>query len=383
MPWKAVPSEASPASPADDVLWCGTTAADHPASAHAAAVSSAPVVSSAVSTKRIALNLSVRGRRGRAHAPHGIDDRTGTLPRMTSTPVRLGIQLPEVERVVRWPELAAIASAAEDAGFDSIWIGDHLLYRGGGRPERGPWEAFATLAALAAVTRRVELGPLVACTAFHPPAVLAKMAASIDEVSGGRFVLGLGAGWNRTEFDAFGLAYDRRVARFAEAYSIIEPLAHGRRVSFDGRWSSASDAVLLPPAPAGRTMPLMVGSNGRRMLELTVPTVDAWNTWFTEFGNDPGRFAALDAAVTEAALAAGRDPKDIRRSACLSVRVDGGGGERPDDDTAPAIDGSADDIVASIRHLAEAGADEVILVVDPITERSVHRLADVVAALRG
>jgi alkanesulfonate monooxygenase SsuD/methylene tetrahydromethanopterin reductase-like flavin-dependent oxidoreductase (luciferase family) len=111
-------------------------------------------------------------------------------------PLRIGIQLPEVERDVRWPEYLAMARAAEAAGFDSIWTGDHLLYRGDGRSERGPWEAWTLLAALAAATERVALGPLVACTAFHPPGLIAKMAATIDEVSGGRFVLGLGAGWN-------------------------------------------------------------------------------------------------------------------------------------------------------------------------------------------
>ena len=301
---------------------------------------------------------------------------------MTATPVRLGVQLPEVEREVRWPELAAMARAAEEVGFRSIWVGDHLLYRGGRRPECGPWEAFTTLGALAAVTERVELGPLVACTGFHPPAVLAKMAASIDEVSGGRFVLGLGAGWNRTEFDAFGIPYDRRVARFAEAWSIIEPLVHGGRVTFEGEWSRAGDAVLLPPAPTGRRMPVMVGSNGRRMLEITLPTADAWNTWFTEFGNDPARFASLDAAVTEAAVAAGRAPADITRSACLLVSVEGGAGERPHDPAWPAVDGTRQ-IAAAVRELAEAGADEVILVVDPITERSIRRLGDVVAALAG
>src|ERR671931_2327264 len=111
--------------------------------------------------------------------------------------LRIGGQLPEVEREVRWPEYLAIARAAEESGFESIWVGDHLLYRGDGGPERGPWEAWTQLGALAAVTERVRLGPLVACTAFHPPALIARMAASVDEVSGGRLVLGIGAGWNK------------------------------------------------------------------------------------------------------------------------------------------------------------------------------------------
>src|SRR3972149_3279242 len=127
-------------------------------------------------------------------------------------PLRVGLQLPEVEREVRWPEYVAMARAAEEVGFDSVWVGDHLLYRGDGRPERGPWDAWTTLSALAASTERVRLRPPGACAAFHPPGILARMAATIDEVSGGRFVLGIGAGWNRTEFDAFGVDYDRRGA---------------------------------------------------------------------------------------------------------------------------------------------------------------------------
>src|SRR3954452_22008491 len=101
--------------------------------------------------------------------------------------LRVGIQLPEVERGGRWPEYLAMARAAEAVGFDSIWMGDHLLYRGDGRPERGPWESWTLLAALAASTERVDLGPLVACAGFHPPGLLAKMAATVSEISGGRF----------------------------------------------------------------------------------------------------------------------------------------------------------------------------------------------------
>jgi probable F420-dependent oxidoreductase len=289
--------------------------------------------------------------------------------------VRLGIQLPEVERDVRWPEYLAMARSAEAAGFDSIWIGDHLLYRGDGRPERGPWEAWTLLSALAAGTERVRLGPLVACAAFHPPGLIAKMAATIDEVSGGRFVLGLGAGWNEQEFAAFGIPYDRRVTRFEEAFAIVRGLLAGERVSVVGRYWQAQDAVLLPP-PARRT-PLMIGSNGPRVLGIALPHVDAWNTWYTDFGNSAEGFAALDERISAAARDAGRVPEEIERSACVLVVLDRSSPERPID--VPPLEGSPERIAARLRELAEAGADEAILVVSPITERSIAELAEVVA----
>jgi probable F420-dependent oxidoreductase len=291
--------------------------------------------------------------------------------------VRLGIQLPEVERDVRWPEYLVLARAAEAAGFDSIWIGDHLLYRGDGRPERGPWEAWTLLSALAAATERVRLGPLVACAAFHPPGLIAKMAATIDEVSGGRFVLGLGAGWNEQEFAAFGIPYDRRVTRFEEAFAIVRGLLAGERVSVAGRYSQAQDAVLLPP-PARRT-PLMIGSNGPRVLGIALPHVDAWNTWYTDYGNSAEGFAALNERITAAARDAGRAPGEIERSACVLVVLDRSSAERPID--VPPLEGSPERIAARLRELAEAGADEAILVVASITERSIAELAEVVALM--
>ena len=281
---------------------------------------------------------------------------------------------------MRWPEYLAMAQAAEAAGFDSIWVGDHLLYRGDGRPERGPWEAWTLLAALAAATERVELGPLVACTAFHPPGLIARMAATVAEVSGGRFVLGLGAGWNEEEFRAFGLPFDHRVGRFEESFSIIRGLLDGERVTLRGRYWQADDAVLLP-RPAERPR-LMVGSNGPRMLAATLPHVDAWNTWYDGYGNAPEGFAKLNDRITGAARDAGRDPGEIDRSACVLVALAGARGERPDAPDARPLEGSADQIAATLRELADAGADEAILVVDPITERSIDELGEVVALLQ-
>lgn len=294
-----------------------------------------------------------------------------------SLPLRVGIQLPEVERDVRWPEYAAMARAAEDVGFDSIWLGDHLLYRDERGPERGPWEAWTLLAGLAAVTRRVKLGPLVACAGFHPPAILAKMAATVDEVSGGRLVLGLGAGWNRPEFDAFGVPFDHRASRFEEAFEIVRRLLAGERVTLHGSYHRVDDAVLLP-APARRPT-LMVGSSGERVLSISLPHVDVWNTWFDWYGNTPEGFAARNAEIDAAATRAGRDPRDIQRSACVHVVLDRAASGRPIDDENPPLEGTADRIAQGLLAMADAGADEVILVVTPITERSIRELGAVLA----
>ena len=294
-------------------------------------------------------------------------------------PLRIGIQLPEVERDVRWPEYVAMAQAAEASGFDSMWLGDHLLYRGDGRPERGPWEAWTLLPALAAVTERIGLGPLVACLAFHSPGLIAKMAATVDEVSGGRFVLGVGAGWNEPEFRAFGIPFDHRVSTFEESFEIVRRLLAGERVSLSGRFRQADDAVLLP-TPARRPA-IMVGSAGRRVLSIALPHVDAWNTWYDNYGNTPEGFAALNAKVSDAAAQVGRRPEDVERSACVLVVLDRAAGDRPLPEEITPLEGPPERIAAGLRDLTEAGADEAILVVSPITEGSIRYLAEVVAIL--
>ncbi len=286
--------------------------------------------------------------------------------------LRVGIQLPEVERDVRWPEYVAMARAAEEVDFDSIWLGDHLLFRDDGRPERGPWETWTMLAALSAVTERITIGPLVACVAFHPPGLVAKMAATVDEISGGRFVLGLGAGWNKTEFRAFGIPDDRPVRRFAESFTILRGLLAGQRTNLDGDFYQARDAVLLPNPH--RRLPLMIGSNGPRMLALTLPYVNAWNTWYDGYGNSVEGFAQLNEQITAAALAAGRAPTEILRSACVLVVVDPAATERAPSPEAPGV--GLDQVEAHLRGLEAAGADEVIFVANPITEASIRVLGE-------
>jgi probable F420-dependent oxidoreductase len=301
-------------------------------------------------------------------------------------PCRVGLQLPEVERRVQWPELISMARTAEAVGFDSLWIGDHLLYDLPGGATRGPWEAWTSLAALAAVTERVELGPLVASTSFHAPAMLAKKAATVDAISGGRLILGLGAGWNEREYRAFGFPYDHRVSRFEEAFTIIRGLLRDGRVDFDGAYYRVQDCVLDPGPVRPGGPPLMLGSTGPRMMRIGLPHVDAWNVWWSRYGNSPDGFAAVRDRVDAAAEQAGRTPGSVAATAAVLVRLSGGGGRLMGGATDPAVQpvqGSAADIAGHLHAMASAGATHLQLVVDPITQASVEHLAETLAVLDG
>jgi len=298
-------------------------------------------------------------------------------------PLKVGVQLPEVEREVRWPELLDMTRAIEALGFDSVWVGEHLLYRWPDRPPRGPWDAWAILSAIAASTTRIELGPLVACTNFHNPALLAKQAATIDEVSGGRFVFGLGAGWNETEFRAFGFPFDHRIDRFEEAFTIIRTLLRDGAIDFDGRFYQARDCELLPRSARPGGPPLMIGSMGPRMLAISLPYVDSWNVWFSDTGNSPAGVPALRSLVDDACRAVGRDPAEVERSVAVQVRMPGGTGriQGSAPEPYPMLEGSPARIADELRAYASEGIGHVQLVVDPIDRRSVDGLAPVLAEL--
>jgi probable F420-dependent oxidoreductase len=298
-------------------------------------------------------------------------------------PLRVGIQLPEVERVVRWPEYVAMARAAEDVGFDTLWLGDHLLYRYEDGTSRGPWEVWTMLSALAASTSRIKLGPLVAATAFHAPAMLAKLAATVDEVSGGRLILGLGAGWNDTEFRAFGFPFDHRVSRFEEAFTIIRTLLRDGEIDFDGRFFQARDCELLPKPATPGGPPLMVGSIGPRMLEITLPHVDQWNVWYRQTNNSPDGLEPILRQVDEVCLAVGRDATTLEKTSAVFVRMPGGSGRltKYDENEVAPLEGSSAAIADGLREYAALGLAEVQLVVDPITIESIHALAPVLVEL--
>ncbi len=298
----------------------------------------------------------------------------------------MGFQLPEIEYVARWPELLAMTRTAEAVGFDSVWVGDHLLYRSPGEEARGPWEAWSVLAALAATTTRIELGPLVAATSFHNPALLAKKAATIDEISGGRLILGLGAGWNEVEYRAYGFPFDHRISRFEEAFTIIRTLLADRAIDFDGRYFQARDCELVPRGPRPGGPPLLIGSSGERMLRITMPHADAWNAWYATTGNEPAGVRPLREQVDAACLEVGRDPASVARTVAVFVRLPGGGarveGDYSDRHVKP-LDGSAgpERLAAELRAYAAEGIGHVQLVLDPITEASIAALAPMLELL--
>jgi Luciferase-like monooxygenase len=320
--------------------------------------------------------IRLEARPGAANREDGGDIMEEPHPAMSQ--LRVGLALPGSERPVRWPECLAIAQAAEELGFDSIRAGDHVLYRADHRPERGPLEVWTLIAALSAVTSRIRLGPLVACTAFHPPGLIAKMAATIDEISLGRLILGLGAGWYTPEFLACGLPATERAGRFAESFEIIWRLLAGERVSLRGQYWGVDD-LALKPAPQ-RRIPLLIGSVGERVLAISLPHVDWWHCDYANYQNSAAAFAEQHARVGELAQLAGREPGEIAASASVLV-----------DDTQPGIGSGQPAQIRALTHaelpghlgaLAAAGADEAILVLRPCTEATVRAVGSVLKPTR-
>jgi alkanesulfonate monooxygenase SsuD/methylene tetrahydromethanopterin reductase-like flavin-dependent oxidoreductase (luciferase family) len=285
---------------------------------------------------------------------------------------------------MRWPELAAMIRVIEALGFDSIWAGDHFLYHMADGTAEAPWDAWSVLAAAAAMTSRVSIGPLVTPIGFYNPAVLAKKAATVDEISGGRLILGLGAGWNEVEFRGYGVPFDHRISRFEEAFTIIRTLLQEGEIDFAGNYFSARDCQLVPQSRPGGP-PILIGSLGERMLGITLPYVKAWNVWHTDTGNSPAGVAPLRARVEAACAKVGRDPAAIEATAVVFVRMPGGTGRRQGDyaveSTPNPLEGSADAIAEEFRAYARAGLAEIQLVVDPITIQSLERLAPVLELL--
>lgn len=268
------------------------------------------------------------------------------------------------------------ARATEAAGLDSIWVADHLIYRDAEGGEHGIHESWTLLSAVAAVTERIELGTLVLCLTFRDPGVTAKMAATLDLISEGRLILGLGAGWHDPEYEAFGMPTDHRVGRFEEGLEIITRLLRGERVTYDGTWHQTTGAVLLP-APT-RRIPILIAAKGPRMLGLTARWADAWNTaWY---GAPSERLTTFLAALDDALEAAGRPSDELTRTVGIDV-VDRDQPTGPD--VSPrALAGDMDELVAALRAYADLGIGHLMVGLEPMTARSVERLGEAVRRAR-
>jgi alkanesulfonate monooxygenase SsuD/methylene tetrahydromethanopterin reductase-like flavin-dependent oxidoreductase (luciferase family) len=266
----------------------------------------------------------------------------------------------------------AFAQQAEALGFDSLWVPDHLLVRWQ-QHMQGIWECWSLLSALAAVTHRVELGSLVACTAFRSPALLAKMADTLDEISGGRLILGLGAGWDGPENQAFDIKSDHRVDRFEEALQIIVPLLRTGRVDFAGKYYQARECELRPRGPRPGGPPILIGAKGPRMLRLAATYADLWNAEGPLQG--PEEVSARRAAGDAACSAVGRDPATLGRSASVVVHLPmtqaHSGQHSPAQGKKPGPT-SPEEVAETLRGYARAGLSHVQLWLTPNTIKSLE-----------
>ena len=295
--------------------------------------------------------------------------------------MKVGVCLPIGERgaerqAFAYAQMRDMALAAEHGGLDSIWVADHLFFDSGDGNIRGVWESMAMLAALADATTRVELGPLVLCTPFRNPGMIAWAANTLEEISGGRFVLGLGAGWHQPEFDAFGFEFTRRVSVFADSLEVIVPLLREGAVEFEGDFA-VGRAELRPRAPRRGGPPIMIAGTKPRMMGLVARWADRWNdVWF---GLPTNEFRDNRERLVEACQASGRDPSTIEVSVGIQIKdprtVDRNDGEQ--------IVGRAEHIAEALNAWREEGVDEVMCRMEPPSVGMVQEIADATARFRG
>src|SRR5213080_182814 len=304
----------------------------------------------------------------------------------TLRPLKVGINLPTVEgtmagKTASWADLFAFAQRAEALGFDSLWVPDHLLLTWQ-EQTHGIWECWSLLAALAAVTSRVALGPLVACTAFRSPALLARMADTVDEISGGRLIVGLGAGWNGPEDRAFGSPSDHRVYRFEEALQIIVPLLRTGQVDFEGKYYQARGCELQPRGPRPGGPPVLIGAKGPRMLRLAATYADLWNAEGPM--RRPEEIISLRASGDAVCAEVGRDPATLGRSASVVINLplaQAQSGQRSSAQGQQPEPTSPEEIAEMLRSYARNGLSHVQLWLTPNTIASLEWLTAVLRLL--
>jgi probable F420-dependent oxidoreductase len=296
--------------------------------------------------------------------------------------LELGLNLPYVEgsmedRTPRWTDILAMARTAESIGFDGLWISDHV---GFGDPDgrwRGAWDSWTLLSALAPVTSRVTLAPYVLAMPLRNPALLAKMAETLDEVSGGRLILGLGAGWNEPEFTSYGLPFDDRFRRFEESLRIIADMLRTGRSTLAGETVQTRSARLEPRGPRPNGLPIMIGTTGPRMLRLTAELADHWNGGLRRIEEVPPLLEAVEAACADV----GRDQATLTKSVEVLVRTLPPADPARTDDR--EIGGGPEAIVAELRKYADLGIDHLQVQLRPNNVEGVEAFAPVLEALTG
>ena len=293
--------------------------------------------------------------------------------------MRVGLILPMGDELrpgvpQRWSEIRALAVATEDAGLDSLWVYDHLLAEGPDQAAESPWEAWTLLAALADATTRVRLGPLVLCVPFREPGVLARMADTLQDISGDRLVLGLGCGWHRPEFDAFGLAFDERVGRFGEQLAIITDMLRTGRSTSDGRYYRTAAAPVRERE--GRVAPeILVAARRPHMMRLAAERADAWNVaWYGAPGT---AYREVASAMVAACESVSRDPATLRKT--VGFRISAAASA---DDEARLVQGGAAAVAAAIAAWEAEGVDELVCWPEPNNQAGLALLADGVARYR-
>jgi probable F420-dependent oxidoreductase len=278
-----------------------------------------------------------------------------------------------------------MAELAEDIGIDTLCVPDHLLFRNGSGvslPEgetRGNWEAFSILSGLAAVTKRATLLTMVACTSFRNPAMLAKIADTVDGISDGRLLLGIGAGWHEPEYRAFGYPFDRRVSRFEEALQILVPLLKGETVTFNGQFYSVEECASLPRGPRKSGPPIWIGARRPRMLSLVAKYADAYHTDQLLNVNDTKAAEDLFKIVDDACRAVGRDPSTLGRTSGSPLAVAGWEdleGGIPD----VCIQGTNEQIVETLAAYASVGVTHFTIWLYPLSMKGIENLAPIVEA---
>jgi alkanesulfonate monooxygenase SsuD/methylene tetrahydromethanopterin reductase-like flavin-dependent oxidoreductase (luciferase family) len=271
----------------------------------------------------------------------------------------------------QFSDILGISTVASQIDIEGLWFADHFSFTSED-DLRGSWDAWTLMAAIAARVPDVLVGPLVACTAYRNPGVIAKMTEMIQDISGGRFILGLGAGWHRPEYDQFGIRFEPRVSQFEEALQIIQGLVRDGKADLQGTHYQANAAVNLPRSAAGHETPILIGSSGDRMLGLLARYADAWNTcWYGSTNGLPEKIAKLDAACE----AAGRDPATVVRTIGISVAGEGYTGSRPD-----PLRGDAAAQLNFLHELEAIGFRHIIIGLDPCTPQGLEVIAPVVEA---